>query len=118
MTIQIESQEVISSLELIERIDELSWLEEDELTNEFKIELKELEDIADECSGGDWSQGLSFINSYYFTAYIEEMLIDLGMIPKDLSWAIVIDWEATANRHMDDYSTIKLNGETYFYLSC
>ena len=115
ITIQIESQDVISSLTIIERINELSWLDSDELTTELQQELTELEAIASDCDSYGWTDGIDLINRAFFTDYIRDLLIDSGELPSKIPACIVIDWRQTANNCMVDYSAITINEEEYYY---
>jgi hypothetical protein len=47
--------------------------------------------------------------------YCQELLEDIGDIPKGLPGYIVIDWEATAENLKADYSTVDFDGQTYYY---
>lgn len=95
--------------------------EEWEKSDEAK-ELNQLRDILDELKGnggdeqwqGDWYP-ITLINSDYFTEYTEELLKDCGYIPNDLPSWIKLDWEETAENVQIDYTTIEIEGETYYY---
>lgn len=95
--------------------------EEWEKSDEAK-EMNQLQDILDELKGcggdeqwqGDWYP-VTLINSDYFTEYTEELLEDCGYIPKDLPWWIVLDMEKTADNVKQDYTTIDIDDETFYY---
>jgi hypothetical protein len=63
---------------------------------------------------GDWYP-TSIIHDSYFTEAMQELCEEIGDIPKGFPSYIVIDWEATADNLRVDYSSIKFDGETYWY---
>ena len=144
MTQEIEnSQDVIDSRDVIQRIEELqaekldleetlddavkSFAEVEEkeeaaeaLTEwleDYGDELKTLEDLADEAgSSPDWPHGEALIRESYFTEYCEELCKDIGDIPNELPWYIAnhIDWEGVAREIQQDYTQVDFDGVTYF----
>lgn len=117
------SQEVIDSRDVIERIEELTDLisdnkklpkkKRDDLIEE-ETELEILIDLAEQASDcPDWKYGASLIRESFFVAYVEEMLVDIGDLPKEIPHYIVIDWEATAENIKADYITVDFNGVDY-----
>jgi hypothetical protein len=68
----------------------------------------------DEQWRGDWYPQ-ALIRWSYFTEYAKELLEDCGTIPRDLPWWVVLDWEATAQNLLVDYSAIEVHGATYYY---
>lgn len=131
------TQDIIDSREIIERIEELQ-----ELIEEYDEELKEIEDedgevyeededLFDEreelrillevqeqgeCSP-DWNYGEILIHKNYFVEYVKEMLHDIGEFPRDIPWYIEIDWDSTAQNIKMDYTTIDFDGEPYYIRS-
>ena len=117
------SQEVIDSRDVIKRIEELEDLisnnkelpkkKREDLTEEER-ELKVLNDLAEESNGSpDWECGETLIRESFFTEYVEEMLVDIGDLPKEIPHYIVIDWEATAENIKTDYTTVDFDGIDY-----
>jgi hypothetical protein len=88
--------------------DAWSREEQDEL-----IALKALAKEAEGCCE-DWSHGATLIHHAYFVDYCEELLIDIGALPKDIPDYLVIDWNATAKNLKVDYAEVDFNGRTYF----
>lgn len=81
--------------------------------------LKELLDKlegygGDEQWNGSWYP-VALINESYFTEYAIDLLKDIGELPSDIPWYIVIDEEATADNIKSDYSAVEFEGETYYY---
>lgn len=76
-----------------------------------------LEDLkgygGDEQWRGDWYP-VTLIRESYFTDYAEELVRDCYDL-KGLPTFVHIDWEATAREVMVDYSTVEIDGVTYFY---
>lgn len=67
---------------------------------------------------GDWyPQQLIAVDNHpsAWTDYVREMLEDCGIIPKDLPAWVHIDWERTAKDVQVDYTSVDINGRTYFY---
>lgn len=106
------------------RLDDLSDLDSDVIDAE-----KALADWDDENSGEyaalqaaceegeaspDWTHGATLVHDSYFTEYVMDMLADIGDLPRDIPWYIVIDHEATADNVKADYFNIDLDGETYW----
>lgn len=61
----------------------------------------------------DWTHGETVIRESHFEDYCQEMLEDIGEMPKDFPSYIVIDWEATARNLRHDYTEIEWDGVTY-----
>ena len=67
----------------------------------------------DEHWRGDWYP-LTLVRDSYFTNYARQMLEDCGTIPKDLPAWVEIDWEATARNVQVDYTSVEIDGVTYW----
>lgn len=122
------SQDVIDSRDVIERIEELeserdslegaelsAWLESDD-GNEL-IALKKLADDAEQTP--DWIHGETLIRESYFTDYIRDLIHNCYKIPKEFDsgeWPwnhITFDYEAAANEAKVDYFEAEFDGVTY-----
>ena len=68
----------------------------------------------DEQWRGDWYP-VTFIRDSYFTEYAEELVQDIGDLPNNIPDYIAIDWEQTANNIRQDYSSVEIDGDTYWY---
>jgi hypothetical protein len=79
-------------------------------------ELDGLKALAKEAEGyvEDWPHGAVLIHHANFVNYCEELLIDIGALPRDMPDYLVIDWEATANNLKVDWTSVEFNGRTYF----
>lgn len=81
----------------------------------LKDELKPLTDLQDEAEGYcDWINGATLIHKDYFTQYAMQMLSDIGDLPQEIPWYIVIDEEATAENIRQDYTAVDFDGVTYY----
>jgi len=62
----------------------------------------------------DWEHGVSFVSDYHFKDYAREIAEDCGMIDRESSMANYIDWDAWARDVRMDYSSVEVNGTTYW----
>lgn len=90
--------DVLDSRDIIDRIEELQGRKDDEeqtdpLNEEEADELAALVALAEEAEGyaDDWRHGATLIRETYFTDYTEELLQDIGDLPKNLPGYVVID---------------------------
>lgn len=126
------SEDVIDSRDVTARIEELEGerdaanedapaVDDDGLTawdrdnSEDAAELKALKALADEAEGyaPDWTYGAALIRESYFVEYCQDLLEDIGDLPKDLPSYIEIDWEATARNLKVDYTEVDFDGVPY-----
>ena len=79
-------------------------------------ELNALRAICDEGeSFPDWGYGVTLIRDSYFTEYAQELAEDIGAISHDAQWPLAyIDWDRAANALKMDYSTVEIEGCTYY----
>lgn len=82
----------------------------EEWDNDNGDELKTLKKLADDGETlGDWTYGVTLIRE----SYCQELVEDIGDMPKDFPSYIVIDWEATARNLRADYTEIDYDGIAY-----
>ena len=119
---QAACEDIIDVRDIIERFEELEQLQEDgEYTEAPDCELSCLRELLEDLVGrdgdeqwrGDWYP-VTLVNESYFAEYSQELLEDCGEIPRDLPSYIVIDWEATADNLKGDYTTIEIDGCTFY----
>jgi DNA repair ATPase RecN len=88
-----------------------SWKEyfEDELK-----EIEEIDDIENEV-GSEFEYGVTLVDVDDFTDYCEELVSDIGDLPKDLPSYIAnnIDWEGVAEDLKLDYTEVTYQGNSY-----
>ena len=108
------SEDILDSWDIIERIDEL--VSADQLDDEESLELEALKNLADEASGSpDWKYGETLIRDSYFEDYAQELAEDCGMIPRGLNWPCTcIDWERAARALQRDYFRVNFAGVDYW----
>ena len=75
-------------------------------------QMKEMEAIVSEVGEEN------MINDSYFVEYCEELVTDIGDMPKKIPGYIVIDWDATADNLKADYSSVDFDGVTFWYRNC
>jgi len=137
------STQVLDTRDLIERRDELkqsvldSFLEtfehyeertesfEDILFNEEEIqdwkedwsdeidEICQIDNIEDTL-GSEFEYGITLVREDYWEDYVEDLLVEIGYLPKDLPCWIEIDWASTAYNVKQDYDEIEYQGDMYF----
>lgn len=83
---------------------------------ELESLLDKLEDIRNEVS--EFEDGATLIRDDIWVEYVQELCEDIGDIPSDLPDYIVIDWDLTANNISQDYSTIEIDGDEYYFRNC
>ncbi len=115
--------DVLDSRDVIERIDqletELAGEHDDSEQNDvldMRTELEVLKGLQEEAEGyaPDWKYGACLVRDSYWVAYVQEMLEDIGDLPKNLPAYIEIDWEATARNIQVDYTSVEFDGVTYW----
>lgn len=85
-------------------------------------ELAELESLLDDLNGmggdeqweGDWYP-VTLIRDSYFQDYAQELAEECCMIDTNAKWPMTcIDWEKAARELQWDYSSVEVNGVTYW----
>jgi hypothetical protein len=136
------STQVLDTRDLIERRDELkegilnSFLEtfehykertesfEDILFEEEEIQewkedweddLQEIDQIneIEYTLGREFEYGVTLVREDYWEEYVEDLLVEIGYLPKDLPCWIEIDWVSTAYNVKQDYEEVLYQGDTY-----
>lgn len=125
------TEDLIDSREVIERIEQLSALRaagplpegildpEDEDTDQDSLfrELAALEALAAEAGdySEDWTYGSTLIRDSYFVDYARELAEDIGAVNPDAGWPLYcIDWERAARDLRMDYTAVDFDGVTYW----
>jgi hypothetical protein len=114
--------DVIDVRDVIARIEELEpqvdAVGEGEHIAEWNMLTRLLYELkgygGDEQWRGDWYPS-QLIDDAYFVEYTQDLLADCGTIPRDLPSWVEIDWERTARNIREDYSTVDVDGRTYWY---
>ena len=76
-------------------------------------EINEIDTIEDDCS--EFSFGETLIHEDYFEEHTRCLIEDCGYISSDLPNWIEIDWEATSENVMADYTDCEYKGQTYYF---
>lgn len=130
MTAEISNRDdVIDSRDVIARMEELQadrdsceqddagdanrFSEWDDANGHEFAALKTFAEEAEEYTP-DWSYGATLIRDSYFVDYCEELVKDIGDLPKNIPDYLAIDWEATAENLKVDYTPVKFDGVTYW----
>lgn len=132
MTIS-NQEDVLDVRNIIERVEELRESREEydeahgagswaKIDDGEPVELEQLESLLDGLAGyggdhqweGVWYP-IGLIRDSYFVTYVQELVSDIGDMPKEIPSYIEIDWDATALNIRVDYSPIEFDGETYWY---
>ena len=103
--------------EMTESFEDIRF-EEEEIESwkeDFEDGLKEIEEIDDVENelGSEFEYGVTLVDVDDWEEYVEELLEDIGYIPKDFPSWIEIDWEATANNVKVDYTEVTYQGNSY-----
>lgn len=128
----LDSRDIIERYEELkedyERFVELSEMDDDERTPDEDDELEELEQqefeeykklkaFVEEAEGywADWHYGEQFIRDGYFVEYAEELARDCCDVSDSAQWPHShIDWESAAEELKIDFSSVEVDGETYW----
>lgn len=105
--------------EMTESFEDIRF-EEEEIESwkeDFEDELKEIEEIDDIENelGSEFEYGVTLIDVDDFTDYCEELVSDIGDLPKDLPSYLAnnIDWEGVAEDLKVDYTEVTYQGNSY-----
>lgn len=110
------TDDIIDSRDVIERIDELVN-QDDELTEDEHDELVSLRALHDEAAdySEDWEYGVALIRDSYFKTYAQELADDIGAIDAKASWPLsCIDWDQAAAELQMDYTAVDFDSVTYW----
>ena len=94
--------------EILAEIDAGKAGEDGQELNALQALAAEAADYAD-----DWLHGATLISLEYWPTYAQELVEDIGDLPRNIPSYIVIDWEATAGNLQADYTEVDFDGATY-----
>lgn len=84
--------------------------------DEHGEEYAALEEFCNEaeqyCS--DWHHGATLILDEHWADYAQQLVEDVGDIPRNMPTYVVIDWEATADNLKADYTAVEWGAYTYW----
>ena len=97
---------------------EVDFLDYEDFLGEFP-DIHEFYEFFNELNDdSEFESGTAIIHEDYWVEYVQELLEDIGDLPKDLPSYIVIDWKNTANNVMDDYKQYRYKDQTYLKRVC
>lgn len=114
------SDDVIDSRDVVERIEELRAELDDETGtagDDEKAELLALEELQEAARGycPDWEYGATLIRDSYFKEYTQELADDIGAIDHNAGWPCnCIDWDEAARQLQIDYTSVEFDGIAYW----
>lgn len=128
---ELSNMDTFDSRDLIARMEELQEerLEAAECDTQAgclaledwdKNNLEELRDLCAVCDAGeeatsDWSEGVTCIRDSYFKDYAYGYAEDMGLIGQNIQWPHTwIDWAGAARELQIDYTSIEVNGVTFW----
>jgi len=114
--------DVIDTRDLQDRLEEIEYdLESLDLTPTERADLeqeanaiREAKAEVDGYAGDTFQNGVQLVAVEDFPTYIQELLEDIGEVPK-LPWYVEVDWEATADNLRVDYTKVEFQGTTYLF---
>lgn len=123
----IDVRDIIARVEELREEREASEIPENEYGgpndtwSEEREELAQLESILSDLKGyggdeqweGDWYP-VNLIHERAFTDAMRELVQDIGDLPRDIPGYLAIDWEQTAENLRADYSSVEIDGSTYW----
>lgn len=114
-TMTLKFYDLIDVRDIIERIEDLEGTTDAEEMEERGDLLALMEDLkgmgGDEQWQGDWYP-ITLIRDSYFKTYAQELADD---IPHGATWPMTcIDWDQAARELRMDYSSIEIDGVTYW----
>lgn len=117
-----EHDDIINLPDLTDYIDEHEDADAD-ADDETQARCKVIRTVLDELRGyggdhqwkGDWYPGC-LVSDMHFEDYARQLAEDIGAIPDDVSWPCTcIDWSRAARELRIDYSSVEIEGVTYWY---
>ena len=115
----LDVPDIIARVEFLEGGEEI----DQDAGSEDQEELTQLRDLLTELKGnggdkewqGDWYPG-TLIRDSYFREYAQELAEDIGAISGNAQWPLnCIDWDAATEQLQQDYSSVDVDGVTYWY---
>jgi len=78
-------------------------------------ELRNLLALKEEAEGYcEWGYGATFVRADHFVEYCQELVQDIGDLPRGIPSYIEIDWEKTAENIKMDYTSVEFAGVEYY----
>ena len=88
----------------------------DQLAEEPEREELEKLRVLETEIGREYMHGATLISESYFVKYAAQYADDIGAIDRNASWPLThIDWEAAAEELKSDFTTVEIDGDTYYF---
>lgn len=111
------TDDIIDSRDVNERIEELLDVDNMPLTDKEQAELLALIQLRNEGeSFDDWEYGATLVRDSYFEAYAQQLAEEcVEAMWTERQWPLTcIDWEKAAEELQTDYSSVEFDGVTYW----
>ena len=87
---------------------------QDEFALPEQQELDMLNQLENEID--DFMHGATLIADDYFKTYAQQYADDIGAIDRNAGWPLTyIDWDAAAEALKSDFSSVEIEGNTYYF---
>jgi antirestriction protein len=120
----LSQQDSLNADDITQRIEELIDVVMDEDMNDYLpdadpadiAEFKMLRDFQKECEDtfSDWQWGEYIYSDSYFPTHARELFEEMGDVPTNQWPYRCIDWEQAANELQSDYTSVEINGVTFW----
>lgn len=88
----------------------------DDAYSDERALLAALREVREEANSSEWLHGCTFIRESHFTEYAQQLADDVGAVDRNAQWPLNhIDWDAAADSLKYDYSTVEVDGTTFYY---
>lgn len=79
--------------------------------------IDEINDLENDVCNGEFDYGTTLIEEIDFTDYCEDLVSDIGDLPRDLPFYISsnINWDGVAEDLKVDYTEVEFRGTTYLF---
>lgn len=109
----IDSRDVIDRIAELETDKELALEDGQDFDDQDELDaLIELREQCEECD--EWEDGATLVAWEYWDKYVEDLIIDIGDLPRKIPDYLVIDWQATAENIAADYTIVSFDGMDYY----
>lgn len=113
---------IFDSRDLFERMTEIESEFTDEESGDMKItdpevseEYETIKAVSEEI-GDEFEWGTTLIREDYFEDFAQQYAEEIGAVPGNIEWPNAhIDWESAARELQMDYSSVEIEGDTYWY---
>jgi len=118
----MRTADTIDTRDIIDRIAELEGQDSEDdgsgLDTDEREELGALTAFVaeyDGCFGDSFRDGVTLIADSYFEDYARDLAEDIGALDRKAGWPMdYIDWERAAAALQQDYTSIEIDGTTYW----